>query len=91
MVPDQLFADFTTSWSSLRKNVATGMAKCENYALLAREARAFTLIPRLWEAALHSSPFARAAMSFNIIVGARNSPFLKSKVMPIWPPTRMGR
>jgi hypothetical protein len=46
-VPVQLFADFTTSYSSRRKNLATGMAKCKNCALPAKVARVFTLTQRL--------------------------------------------
>ena len=79
---DHLFADFTTSESALRKNRVTGTAKCKNYAFLAKEARAFTLTNLLRETVLQINPFARAAMSSSFTVGARNSSFSKSKVMP---------
>ncbi len=90
-VPVQLFADFTTSCSSRRKNLVTGMAKCNNCALPAKEARAFTPTYRLWEAALHNSPFDMIAMFLSFTVGARNSPFSKSRVIPRWSPTSTSR
>jgi hypothetical protein len=46
-VPDQVFAVFTESCSSRKKNRAFVMARCENYAFPASEARDFTLTQRL--------------------------------------------
>ncbi len=90
-VPVRLYADFATSCSSRRKDLTIGMAKCKSCALPAKEARAFTLTQRLWKAAMHITPVARHAMLLSFKVGARNSPFLKSRVIPRWSPTSTSR
>ena len=91
MVPDQVFAVFTASCSSRRKNRAAGMAKCMNCAFPAREARDFTLAQRLWEAALHSKVLAITALLFSFAIGAQKIPLSKSKIMPMCSPISTGR
>ncbi len=89
-VPDQHFADFTTSYSSRRKNLATVMTRYRNYAFPAKEARVFTLTQRLWSAARHNRVLASKAICFSLALGATDCPTFMSMSMPRCSPMKMG-